>query len=54
MQGGIVDRRALIAHGAGVVDQNAQRYRNVLVLERRDGLRDVVLPDLKVAASPDR
>src|ERR1700704_1486072 len=49
MQGGIVDRRALVTHRSGVVDENAQRYRDILMLEGCDRLGDVVLPDLEIA-----
>src|ERR1700733_3645309 len=43
IEGSSIHRLALGAHGAGVVYQNSQRYGNVLVQERSDGLLYPVL-----------
>ena len=42
---GGVDGGALVVHGAGAVDEDAERDGEVLVAEAGDGLRDVVLED---------
>ncbi len=45
---GGVHCRTLVAHGAGIVDEDAHRHRNVLVLEGSDGLRHAVFEDFEV------
>ena len=48
MERGCVDGRALVAHGAGIVDENAHRHGLILLLKRIDGLRNVIFPYPKI------
>ena len=48
VQCGCINRGTLVPHRPRIIDHDPHRHRNVLVLERRDGLRDAVFEYLEV------
>src|SRR5579883_3472476 len=48
VQGGRVHGSALVPHGTGIINDDAHRNRNVLVLKRRDGLGNTIFKDMKI------